>query len=110
MNSFTVTAVGTLLSDPKVGQTGDASFTTFCLVGTDYIGSQEHGTARKHVTRVSFVAFGRDGELLARDARKGDQLFVKARLSSKNSTESSESGCEYSLVVQGFRFGAPGRG
>ena len=110
MNSFTLTAVGNLARNPELVAKNDSSYTRFCLVGNDYAGKDEEGAAREVVTSLWFVAFGAMGEALARNARKGDQLFVEARVRASNWTDKQgEKQYDHAFVVQGFRFGAPGR-
>jgi single-strand DNA-binding protein len=110
MNSFTLTAVGNLARNPELVAKNDTSYARFCLVGNDYAGKDEEGAAREIVTTVWFVAFGALGEALARNARKGDQLFVAARVRSNNWTDKQgEKQYDHSFIVDGFRFGAPGR-
>jgi single-strand DNA-binding protein len=110
MNSFTLTAVGNLAKDPECLDTADTPYTRFCLVGNDYAGKDEEGSAREVVTSLWFVAFGALGEAIARNSRKGDQLIVDARIRANNWTDKQgEKQYDYSYVVQGFRFGAPGR-
>ena len=110
MNSFTLTAVGNLARDPELAAKNDTSYTRFCLVGNDYAGKDEEGTAREVVTTLWFVAFGALGEAIARNARKGDQLMVEARVRANNWTDKQgEKQYDHSFVVQGFRFGAPGK-
>jgi single-strand DNA-binding protein len=110
MNSFTLTAVGNLASNPEFGTKNDTSYARFCLVGNDYAGKDEGGVAREITTSLWFVAFGALGEALARNARKGDQLFVEARVRANNWTDKKgEKQYDHSFVVGGFRFGAPGK-
>jgi single-strand DNA-binding protein len=110
MNSFTLTAVGNLARNPELVAKNDTSYTRFCLVGNDYAGKDEEGAAREIVTSVWFVAFGALGEALARNARKGDQLIVAARVRSNNWTDKQgEKQYDHSFIVDGFRFGAPGK-
>jgi len=110
MNSFTLTAVGNLAKDPECLDKGDTPYTRFCLVGNDYAGKDEESSAREVVTSLWFVAFGALGEAIARNSRKGDQLIVDARIRANNWTDKQgEKQYDYSYVVQGFRFGAPGR-
>jgi len=110
MNSFTLTAVGNLASNPEFGTKNDTSYARFCLVGNDYAGKDEGGAAREITTSLWFVAFGPLGEALARNARKGDQLFVEARVRANNWTDKQgEKKYDHSLIVSGFRFGAPGK-
>ncbi len=110
MNSFMLTAIGNLARNPDLVAKGDTLYTRFCLVGNDYGGRDEEGTAREIVTSLWFVAFGILGEALAKNARKGDQLIVKARVRSNNWTDKQgEKQYDHSFIVEGFRFGAPGK-
>jgi single-strand DNA-binding protein len=110
MNSFNVTAVGNLAKNPEFTVKGDITYTRFCLVGDDYAGKDEQGNAREAVTTLWFVAFEKLGETIAKNARKGDQLFVQAQIRSNNWTDAEgEKQYDHSFVVQGFRFGAPGK-
>ena len=62
------------------------------------------------VTSLWFVAFGTLGESIARNARKGDQLILDARVRASNWTdEKGEKQYDHSFIVQGFRLGAPGK-
>jgi single-stranded DNA-binding protein len=50
------------------------------------------------------------GEVISRNARKGDQLIVEARVRANTWTDKQgEKQYDHTFVVQGFRFGAPGR-
>ena len=110
MNSFTVTAIGNLAKNPELVAKGDSVYTRFCLIGNDYAGKDEDGAAREVVTSLWFVAFGPLGEAIARNARKGDQLILEARIRANNWTDQQgERQYDYSFVVEGFRFGAPGK-
>jgi len=110
MNSFTLAAIGNLARDPEQVDKGDSSYTRFCLVGNDYAGKDEEGAAREVVTSLWFVAFGPLGETIARNARKGDQLIVDARIRANNWVDKQgEKQYDYSFIAQGFRFGAPGK-
>ena len=110
MNSFTLTAIGNLTRNPELVAKGDTTYTRFCLIGNDYAGKDADGTAREAATSVDFVAFGVLGETIARTARKGDQLIVEARIRADNWTDKQgEKQYDHSFVVQGFRFGAPGK-
>lgn len=110
MNSFTLTAVGNLARNPELVAKSDSMYTRFCLVGNDYAGKDEEGTAREVITSLWFVAFGVLGEAIAKNARKGDQLIVGARIRANNWTDKQgEKQYDHSFIVQGFRFGAPGR-
>jgi single-strand DNA-binding protein len=110
MNSFEVSAIGNLAKDPELVSKGDTSYARICLIGNDYAGKSDDGSTREVVTSLWFVAFGGLGEAIASNARKGDQLIVKARIRSNNWTdEQGEKQYDYSFVVDGFRFGAPGR-
>jgi single-strand DNA-binding protein len=110
MNSFNLIAIGNLSSDPELVVKGDTTYTKFCLMGNDYAGKDEQGNARETVTSLWFVAFDGLGESIAKNARKGDQLFVEARVRSNNWTDKDgEQHFDHSFVAQSFRFGAPGR-
>jgi len=110
MNSFTLTAVGNLARNPELVAKGDVSYARFCLVGNDYAGKDDEGTTREVVTSLWFVAFGPIGERIVRNSRKGDQLIVEARVRSSNWTDKQgEKQYDHSFVVQGFKFGAPGK-
>jgi single-strand DNA-binding protein len=110
MNSFTLTAVGNLARNPELVAKSDTMYTRFCLVGNDYAGKDEEGAAREVITSLWFVAFGGLGEAIAKNARKGDQLIVEARIRANNWTDKQgEKQYDHSFIVQGFRFGAPGR-
>ena len=110
MNSFTMTAVGNLARNPELVSKPERSYTKLCLVGNDYAGKDEEGAAKEVVTSLWFVAFGPMGELIARHARKGDQLILEAKIRASNWTdEQGEKQYDHSFIVQGFRFGAPGK-
>jgi single-strand DNA-binding protein len=110
MNSFTVTAIGNLAKNPELVAKGDTAYTRFCLIGNDYAGKDQDGEAREVVTSLWFVAFDALGEAIARNTRKGDQLILDARIRADNWSD-QQGGRQYdhSFVVEGFRFGAPGR-
>jgi len=110
MNSFKVQAIGNLARNPELTAKGETMYTRFCLVGNDYQGKDEEGNQREVTTAVWFVAFGSLGEAIAKNARKGDQLIVDARIRANNWVDKQgEKQYDYSFVVQGFRFGAPGK-
>ena len=110
MNSFTLTAVGNLARNPELVSKGDRSYARLCLVGNDYAGKDEEGAAKEVVTSLWFVAFGTLWESSARNARKGDQLILDARVRASNWTdEKGEKQYDHSFIVQGFRLGAPGK-
>ena len=110
MDSFKIWAVGNLAKSPELDTRGEHSYARFCLIGNDYAGKDEGGGAREMVTSLWFVAFGALGEAIARNARKGDQLIVEAKIRANNWTDKQgEKQYDHSFVVEGFRFGAPGR-
>ena len=109
MNSFKLMAVGNLARNPELVAKGDTLYTRFCLVGNDYAGRDEEGAAREVVTSLWFVAFGALGEAVAKNALKGDQLIVEARVRSNNWTDKQgEKQYDHDFILEGFRFGAPG--
>src|ERR1700722_7067589 len=90
MNSFSVTAIGNLAKNPELVAKADTSYTRFCLIGNDYAGKDEDGAAREVATSLWFVAFGPLGEAIAKNARKGDQLILDARIRANNWTDHRE--------------------
>lgn len=110
MNSFTLTAVGQLARDPELVSERDGSYTRLLVVGNDYAGKDAAGAVRTVATSLWFVAFGPLGEMLAQNARRGDQLFIEAQVRAGNDTApQGEEPCRHAFIVDGFRFGAPGR-
>jgi single-strand DNA-binding protein len=110
MNSFTITAVGNLAVDPELAVKGDSTYTRIRLVGNDYAGKDQRGNTREVATTLPFVAFDSLGEVIARNARKGDQLIVQAQIRANNWIDKDgATQYEHSFVVQDFRFGAPGK-
>jgi single-strand DNA-binding protein len=110
MHSFTLNAVGNLARNPELVVKNDTTFARFCLLGNDYSGRDEAGGMRDMTTSLWFVAFGTLGEVLARTARRGDQLFVQARVRASNWTDRrGEQQYDHSFIVSGFRFGAQGK-
>jgi single-stranded DNA-binding protein len=107
MNSFKLTAVGCLARNPEldVGETG--TFARFCLVGQDDETEDEgDGLKRDAVTTLRFFAIGKIAVEIARNARKGDQLFLEARVIANSWTERGERHRGHTFIVTGFRFGA----
>jgi single-strand DNA-binding protein len=110
MDSFALTAVGNLARNPELVAKSDTLYTRFCLVGNDYAGKDEEGSSREVTTSLWFVAFGALGEAIAKNARKGDQLIVAARIRANNWTDKQgDRQYDHSFIVQSVRFGAPGR-
>jgi single-stranded DNA-binding protein len=100
MNSFTVTAIGNLAKNPELVVKGDTAYTRFCLIGNDYAGKDDGGAAREVATSLWFVAFGPLGEAIAKNSRKGDQLFLEARIRANNWTDQQgEKQYDYSFIV-----------
>jgi single-strand DNA-binding protein len=109
MNSFKLIAVGNLARNPEVVTKGEMLYTRFCLVGNDYVGRDEEGATREVITTLWFTAFGVQGEVIARNALKGDQLIVEAHVRANNWIDKQgEKQYDHSFVVETFRFGAPG--
>jgi len=110
MHSFSLRAVGHLANTPEIAAKGDVTYARLHLIGNDYAGKDEEGATREIVTGVWFVAFGMLAEALVRTCRKGDQLILEARIRADNWTDADgEKQYDYSYVVDGFRFGAPGK-
>lgn len=110
MNSFTMHAVGNLAKNPEPIVKDGTNYVRFCLIGNDYAGRDDEGHTREVVTSLCFVAFGPLGQALVRGARMGDQLIVSARVRANSWTDKhGERQYDYSFIVEGFRFGAPGK-
>jgi single-strand DNA-binding protein len=109
MNSFTVTAVGNLASNPELGVKSDVSYTRFCLIGNDFAGKNAKGGVRETVTSLWIGACDNLGELIAKSARKGGQLILQAQVRANNWIDGEGKQYDYSFVVQDFKFGAPGK-
>ena len=109
MNSLTLYAIGNLAKDPEPNIKGDKQYTRLCLVSTDFAKAEEEGAPREHVTTLWLVAFGAVGEAIAKNARKGDQLFLQCRMRSNTWVKHGDKQYDYSFVVENFRFGAPGK-
>ena len=109
MNSFTLHAVGNLAKDPEVGIKTGKAYTRFCLVGNDYVGKDADGDAREATTSIWMVAFGSIGDAIAKNSRKGDQIFIHGHIRSNKWMRDGEMQYDHSFIVDGFRFGAPGR-
>jgi len=110
MNSFSVLAIGNLAKSPELESKASGSFTRFCLIGNDFAGRDDDGEARELTTSLWLVAFGATAEAIAKHARRGDQLIVHAGIRANNWTnDQGEKQYDYSFVVDGFKFGAPGR-
>ena len=110
MNSFALIAVGNLAKDPELMVKGETAYTRICLVGNDFAGRNEDGISREAAISLWLVAFEGLGETIARNARKGDQLIVEAQIRANNwADQDRERQYDHSYVVQGFRFGAPGK-
>jgi single-stranded DNA-binding protein len=108
MNSFRLTAVGTLARNPELCVKGDITFARFCLVGQDSVTEGEpEGPRESVVTSLWFLAFSAIATKIARGARKGDQLILEARVVANHWTDKQgEAQHGSTFIVTGFRFGA----
>ena len=110
MNSCSLRAVGNLANTPEIASKGDVTYPRLHLIGNDYAGKDQEGATREVITGVWFVAFGMLAEALVRTCRKGDQLIVEGRIRADNWIDAEgEKQYDYSFVVDGFKFGAPGK-
>jgi single-stranded DNA-binding protein len=106
-NSFRLTAVGHLARNPELNIQETGTFARFCLVGHDDKSKDgQDGPDHETVTSLWFFASGNIATEIGRDARKGDQLFLEARVIANNWTERGERHHGHAFMVTGFRFGA----
>ncbi len=110
MKGFNIFGVGNVATDLELVKKGDTVFVKVPLIANDYLGRDKDGERREMKTQLYFVAFGAIAEALANSVRKGDQLIVQATVQANNWTDGSgEKRYDYSFVIDGFRFGAPGK-
>jgi single-stranded DNA-binding protein len=110
MESFELRAIGNLARDPEVFPGSTQPRTRFCLVGNRYGGRDDEGNVHEDAVFAWFTAFGRLGQTIAKHARRGDQLFVEARLENSNWVDKhGDPHFSNDFVVSGFQFGKPGR-
>jgi len=112
MNSFTLIGIGNLARNPEVTAKGNVAYVRFCLVGNDRAESDEQvDHPHEVVTSAWFMAFDEIADNIARNARKGDQLIVTARVRPYiHIDKQGEKRCENVLIVTGFRYRAKKRG
>ena len=111
MNSFTLFAVGNLARPPERVAEGDTVFARFCLVGNDYIPTDDPNVDKCVASSIWFNAFNHIALDLLENANKGDQLIVEALVSSIDRID--KTGEKYgatTFIVTGFRYGAKKRG
>jgi single-stranded DNA-binding protein len=107
LNSFRPTAIGQLARNPELSIKGEIAFARFCLVGDDEDSEGEQDGPREVVTSLWFFAFGDIASKIARNARKGDQLILEARVVADNWTDKGgERQYGNTYIVTGFKFGA----
>lgn len=108
MNSFTLVGIGDLARNPEVTARGNVAFVRFCLVGFDLAEPDDVVDRTREVsTSIWFMAFDEIGDDIARNARKGDQLIVTARV--RPHVGPDKLGEKYrgnEFIVTGFRYGA----
>lgn len=105
--SFRVTAIGHVAKNPEVKHKGDRSYLNLCLMGNDYAGPGKP----EIVTGLFFTAFDSTALALGKNVRKGDQLILEGHIRDNSFTDSrtGEAVRSHSFIIDGFRFGAPGR-
>lgn len=101
---------GRMAAAAEVRTTANAKVCKFRLIRNEHTGTNDDGSRRDPRTvAVNFTAFGSKGEVIAQHVRKGDQLFVEARIENNNYTDGDgREHYEQSFIVQDFDFGAPG--
>lgn len=101
---------GRMAAAPELRSTPNVKVCKFRLIRNEHTGSNEDGSRRdSRIVAINFTAFGSKGEVIAQHVRKGDQLFVEARIENNNYNDGDgREHYEQSFIVQDFDFGAPG--
>ena len=102
--AFQLTAVGRVAKQPEVQTKGDNTYCHLTLIGNDYAGPGKEPVA----TTLFLVAFGKTADVLAKNARKGDQLIVSGHIRNNNYRNGEETKYGLSYIVDDFTWGAPG--
>ena len=105
MGSFSVLAVGRLARNPETFAEPEGQYCRFCLTSEDATEDDAQGRFAVIVQSVWFVATHLIGAALFDGVRKGDQLFVQAKIRQQHWTGRARKE-EHTLVVTGYRFGA----
>ena len=105
MSSFAVSAVGQVARNPEVLATAEGTYCRFCLTSEDCTEDDERGRCAVVVQSIWYVATHLLGAAIAEGARKGDQLFVEAKIRKHHWTAKGRTE-DHTFVLTGFRFGA----
>jgi len=101
--------VGRVASAPEFKRHGETDVTKFVLIDNIYAGQGDNDESLSRPLSIRFTAFDSKAEVISRNVRQGDQLFVTYTM--RNTKRTDESGTVqygYEFIVENFRFGAPG--
>jgi single-strand DNA-binding protein len=105
--SNSLTFCGRLAENPEI-RGRDNNVCSFRLIRNEYAGSGEDGQRQERVVSLQFTALGAAVKAISK-ARKGDQLFVTARIENNNYTDAeNRQHYGFNFILDSFEFGAPG--
>jgi single-strand DNA-binding protein len=94
---------GRVAADPETnGQ--ENSVTRLTLMTNEYTGEGKD----ERTVSIPFTAFGKRGEVIANNVRKGDQLIVTYRIENNRWQKDGVDQYGYNFIIQDFEFGAAG--
>lgn len=106
--SNTLVFVGRLSAAPSLKNSGKKAVAKLVLIRNEYAGTDNEGETKERTVSAQFTAFGGMAETLAKNAMKGDQLIVTARVQNNNYEKDGEKVYGFDFVIEGFEYGAPG--
>lgn len=101
--------VGNLAKPASLTGSGDRAVAKFTLIANEYAGKDASGEAKERSVAIQFTAFRGKAEAIAKNAMKGDQLVVFARIENNNYQKNGEDVYDFNFLVEDFQFGAPGK-
>lgn len=95
--------VGRVAAAPETsGQ--ENTVTRLTLITNEYAGEGKED----RTVSIPFTAFGKRGDALANNVRKGDQLIVTYRIENNRWQKDGVEQYGYNFIIQDFQFGAAG--
>ncbi|MCK5859728.1 MAG: single-stranded DNA-binding protein [Abyssibacter sp.] len=97
---------GRLAADPELNTYGKGktatSVTKLTLIRNEYAGKDKG----ERKVALQFSAFGKQAEIIAEHAAKGDALEITARIENNNYDKDGETHYGFNFIVTDFEFGA----